>query len=289
MSLLLGSMLGIGLVLAAAPFLWPRAANSPGRARRLDLLDRARGVLAQAGFRSVPVSALMTISLLAAAAAALVSFAILSVVAIAVLAGVVALCLPSVAVGMRAAARRKAGRVLWPDAVDHLLSAVRSGLALPDAVATLARTGPLQTRDAFGRFELNYAGTGSFGTCLDLLKADLADPVADRILETLRMSREVGGSEITTVLRNLASFLRDEAAIRMEVEARQSWTINAARLGAGAPWVILVLLASRPEAAAAYSSTAGTALIVGGAAVSILAYRLMIALGRLPAERRWFG
>jgi tight adherence protein B len=64
--------------------------------------------------------------------------------------------------------------------------------------------------------------------------------------------------------------------------------MNAAKLGVAAPWVILLLLASRPEAAAAYNTSAGVALIVGGLAVSVIAYRIMLGLGRMPEERRWF-
>ena len=52
--------------------------------------------------------------------------------------------------------------------------------------------------------------------------------------------------------------------------------------------MILLLLASRPEAAAAYNTAAGAVLIAGGLAVSLVAYRIMLALGRLPEERRWF-
>jgi tight adherence protein B len=166
---------------------------------------------------------------------------------------------------------------------------VRSGLALPDSIVTLAHSGPEATRAAFAAFEQQYRATGSFGLCVDSLKDRLADPVADRILETLRMAREVGGTELTSVLRALGSHLRHEAAIRSEVEARQSWVVNAARLGVAAPWVVLMLLATRPEAAIAYNSAAGVAVVTGGLIVSIIAYRLMIGLGRLPEERRWFA
>jgi tight adherence protein B len=103
------------------------------------------------------------------------------------------------------------------------------------------------------------------------------------------LAREVGGTELPAVLRALAAALRQDAAVRAEVEARQSWVVNAARLGVAAPWVVLVLLASRPEGAAAYNSPAGRALLGTGAAVTVLAYRIMVALGRLPEERRWFS
>jgi tight adherence protein B len=102
------------------------------------------------------------------------------------------------------------------------------------------------------------------------------------------MAREVGGSDLTVVLRNLASWLRQDAALRSEVEARQSWIVNAARLGVAAPWLILVLLTSRPEAAAAYNTPAGVGVILGGLVLSVVAYRVMVVLGRLPEERRWF-
>jgi tight adherence protein B len=56
-----------------------------------------------------------------------------------------------------------------------------------------------------------------------------------------------------------------------------------------APWIVLLLLASRPEAATVYNSPTGVAVLAIGLVVTIVAYRLMVALGRLPEERRWFG
>jgi tight adherence protein B len=102
------------------------------------------------------------------------------------------------------------------------------------------------------------------------------------------MAREVGGSDVTAVLRGLAGYLREDAALRAEVVARQSWIRNAARLGVAAPWLLLLVLASRHETLVAYDSAAGTMLILAGVVVTFVAYRAMIALGRLPEERRWF-
>jgi tight adherence protein B len=232
---------------------------------------------------------LIAVSIVLAALALTIVFAIGTVLALAVAAAAVAFVAPFLAVGWRARSRRRATRVVWPDAVDQLVSAVRSGLALPDGLATLAVTGPVGIRGAFAQFEADYRSTANVGVSLDLLKDRLADPVADRILETLRMAREVGGGELTIVLRNLSAYLRQESAIRSEVEARQSWVMNAARLGVAAPWVVLLLLASRPEAALAYNSAAGVSLIVGGMVVSFVAYRIMVGIGRLPEERRWFS
>ena len=102
------------------------------------------------------------------------------------------------------------------------------------------------------------------------------------------MARDVGGTELPAVLRALSAGLREESAIRAEAEARQSWVVNAARLGVAAPWAILLLLSSRPEASAAYNSREGAVLIIAGVVVSALAYQAMLRVGRLQPERRWF-
>ena len=279
-----GLLLGVGVLLVASPFLWPATAE-PRQSRSLAPV-RAR--LAQSGLGRVTPATFVAVSVLLGLVSGAVVFALVPVTALAATAALVALVVPSALVTVRARARRRATRVVWPDVVDHLVSAVRSGLALPDSVVTLARAGPPVTRAAFAEFEAEYRATGNFALCIGQLKDRLADPVADRILETLRMSREVGGSELTTVLRNLAAYLRQEAAIRSEVEARQSWVMNAARLGVAAPWIVLLLLASRPEAAASYNTAAGAALVVIGLVVSVVAYRIMVAVGRIPDERRWF-
>lgn len=286
MTLFLACTLSLGVLLIASPLLWPStrrldgAAFAPARA----LQERMR--LAGLGVVSIPVFAIVSV-VIGVACGALV-FVIVPVLPLAIVAALAAISIPSLVVGARARSQRKALRAIWPDIVDHLVSATRSGTSLPDGVAALAHSGPNATRHAFSRFEHEYAATGHFGRSLDELKVQLADSTADRILETLRMSRDVGGSELPSVLRALAAHLRQESAIRGEVEARQSWVMNAARLGAIAPWVILVLLSTRPEAAAAYNSATGAVVIVGGLISTFLAYRMMIALARLPEERRWF-
>ncbi len=284
MSAILGVLLGAGLLLAVSPWLWPRIVERPARTS-----NRMRERLVQAGLGGVSPAVVIAVSFLLGIIVAATVFAVTTVIALALAAGAVAALLPGAVISWRARARQQATRVIWPDVVDQLVSAIRSGLGLADGVVTLAHTGPTVTREAFVQFESDYRMTGNFSLCLDSLKERLADPTADRIIETLRMSREVGGGELTTVLRNLGSYLRQESAIRSEVLARQSWVRNAAKLGVAAPWVVLLLLATRPEAAAAYNSPAGAILIVTGLVVSVVAYRVMIGLGRLPEERRWFA
>jgi tight adherence protein B len=96
----------------------------------------------------------------------------------------------------------------------------------------------------------------------------------------------VGGHDLGRLLRTLAVFLRDDLRTRGEIVSRQSWTVNAARLAVAAPWVLLALLSLRPQAVEAYDSAAGLVVLFAGGAVSVVAYRLMLRLARLPLEAR---
>ncbi len=285
-ALVVGAVLGVGVLLAASPWLWPRSAHDTrGRARDSAIAAR----LAQAGLGRVPPLAFIALSLLLALVAGAIAIALSTLIVVGIVAAVLGGLAPWVAIGATASRRSRSRSKLWPDLVDHLGSSIRAGRSLPDSIAALADALPVAFAEPFDRFAASTRRGADWDTTLDDLKADLADPTADRILETLRMARQVGGTELGSVLRRLSESLRQQAAIRAELEARQSWVYNAARIGVAAPWLVLLLLAARPEAATAYNSVAGAMLILGVAIISVIAYRLMLRIGRLPEERRWFA
>ena len=194
--------------------------------------------------------------------------------------------LPLGALQARRRRRLRELREVWPDAIDNLASGVRAGLSLPEAVAGLAERGPGTLRAPFARFADDYHATGRFGAALDRLKDELADPTADRVIEALRLAREVGGSELGRMLRTLSGFLRDEQRVRKELEARQTWVVVAARMAFATPWAVLLLLATKPEAVAAYRGAGGAVVLAVGAAMAVTGYRVMLVIGRLPGEER---
>jgi tight adherence protein B len=53
-----------------------------------------------------------------------------------------------------------------------------------------------------------------------------------------------------------------------------------------APWIVLLLIASRPDSLSAYNSLTGLIVLVTGAAATLVGYRIMLAAGRLPEEPR---
>lgn len=287
MGALLGLLFGLGVVL-----IWSAARGSargaPPRTapRRSDLRTRLAEAIAQAGIEGVTPSRLLLACGSVAVIAAIVVLAVSRSPTIALAFGLIGSYAPLGLVNYHRRRRQIELRDVWPDAVDNLASGIRAGLSLPEAVAQLGERGPATLRRPFQRFAADYRSTGRLGDSLDRLKAELADPTGDRVVESVRLAREVGGSDLGRVLRTLSAFLRDDARTRAELESRQTWTVNAARLAVAAPWFILALLSLRPEAVEAYNSTAGLGVLGTGAAASFLAYRLMVRIGRLPREER---
>lgn len=284
MGALLGLVLGVGLLLVWQSF--SGADDRPRPPRRTARRTSLRDTLAQAGAESLSPASLVASSVVMGVVVLAATLVISGSVMIAGAFGLLAAYAPLAFVRFRAARRRDELRELWPDVVDHLASAVRAGLSLPEALAQLATRGPEPLRRPFARFGEDYRVTGRFDDCLDRLKAHLADPVGDRIVESVRVARQVGGSELGRLLRTLSTFLRADARTRGEIEARQSWTVNAARLAIASPWLVLGFLSLRPESVARYDSRAGFIVLAFGATVCVVCYRLMLRIGRLPPEER---
>ena len=283
MGALLGLLLGLGCLLIWRSTTHPTPA--PGAAAKR-WTGRTSELLAQAGIEGVSPRQLVGVSATLGVVVFVLVLGTSQVPVIALLFGSFAALLPVVLVRRRRAQRSVELREVWPEAVDNLASGVRAGLSLPEALAQLGVRGPEQLRSPFRRFGEDYRATGRFAESLDGLKAALADPVGDRVVEALRMAREVGGTDLGRLLRTLSTFLREDARTRAELETRQGWTVNAARLALCAPWILLLLLSSQPAAVQAYDTAAGTVVLLVGGGTSLLAYRVMLRVARLPTERR---
>lgn len=282
MGALVGLGVGIGLMLVWSAFFVPqrpRRTQERTVRRTADLLARADlGTVSPTGFVLLCVGC----ALVAGLAVQVIARTLPVAVVFAVLGGY----LPVAIVAGRARQRQRELAEVWPEAVDNLASAVRAGMSLPDALAALGTRGPAPLQGAFAQFALDYQVTGRFGECLDRLKERLSDPVGDRVVEGLRIAREVGGGELGRLLRNLSGYLRDDARTRSEMESRQAWTVNGARLAVAAPWLVLLMMSFQPDVIGRYNSTTGVIVLAVGAGTCVFAYRLMMRLGRLPVERR---
>ena len=281
MGALVGLGVGIGLMLVWSAFFLPRRPlphrDRPGRTAQL---------LARAGLGQVSPTGFLLLCVVVGVAVALLIQVVSGTPPVAVAFGLLGASLPFAVVSARARRRQREFAEVWPEAVDNLASAVRAGMSLPDALSALGTRGPEPLREAFDEFALDYQVTGRFGESLDRLKARLADPVGDRVIEGLRVAREVGGGELGRLLRNLSGYLRDDARTRSEMESRQAWTVNGARLAVASPWIVLLFMSFQSEVIHRYASPGGVLVLAIGAVTCVLAYWLMMRIGRLPTERR---
>ncbi|WP_375002843.1 type II secretion system F family protein [Aeromicrobium sp. CTD01-1L150] len=280
MNVVVGLLLGTGLLLV----LWWYAV--PPAPRRVRVGRGPSALLERAGLSGVTPRVLVASCVGCFVTAAVVMLVVSGVATIAFTFGVMGALLPVGILRGRAQRRLREHAELWPDAVDNLASAVRAGLSLPEALAQLGERGSEGLREPFTAFGRDYQATGRFNDALELLKRRLADPTGDRVVEALRVARDVGGGDLGRMLRSLSAFLRDDLRTRSELEARQSWTVNAARLAVAAPWVVLLAMSLQRDVVSRYASGTGAVVLGVGAVVCLIAYRLMMWLGRLPTERR---
>ena len=281
MGALVGLGVGLGLMLVWSAFFLPRPTRTSGRSA-----GRVPQLLARAGLGQVSATGFVVLCVSLGLVATVAIQVVSGTPPVAIAFGAMGAWLPVTVVSSRARRRQREFAEVWPEAVDNLASAVRAGMSLPDALAALGVRGPEPLRQAFDEFALDYQVTGRFGECLDRLKERLADPVGDRVVEGLRIAREVGGGELGRLLRNLSGYLRDEARTRSEMESRQAWTVNGARLAVASPWLVLLFMSFQSEVIHRYASPGGVVVLVFGAAACLVSYRLMMRLGRLPTERR---
>jgi tight adherence protein B len=256
----------------------------PARTRRQ---SRVRYWFDEAGLAGVPLTVISVVMATVAVIASALAAMIIPLPSIVPLGFVVGCGVPIVALASARNRRRQRARALWPDVIDSIRVALRSGSTLADAVTAAATIVPREWRTAWTELESNLRRGSDVDSAMRRLQRALADPIADRVVESIVVAREYGGTALPAVLAELGRSVRRESAMRHEVQSRQSWVRHAATLGVVSPWIVLALLSSKPENREAYSTIAGTLLIVVSAGVTAVAYFVMRALGSIREPARW--
>jgi len=176
----------------------------------------------------------------------------------------------------------------WPEVIDHLMSGIQSGLSLSESLVGLATRGPEILRPAFAEFRDSLFHHADLELALQELKSLFHHHGSDQIFEALLISKALGGSELMTILRTLGDFLRQDLALRREIEVKHGWIKNSAHMSAVAPWILLLLLSTQPSTAIAFSTPTGGMILIAGLFMTAVAYLWMNRLGRLPQTPRVF-
>jgi len=144
-------------------------------------------------------------------------------------------------------------------------------------------------REAFQGFDV-YSRSLGVVPALEMVKDDLADPTADRVIEVLILAYERGGSVVPEILEDLA-----------EATTRDLWTLEQVRSEAleqkinsrvvfVLPWIVLVAMTARSGAFRDfYSSPAGLLVVAIGGVMSLVGVFVASRLGAQQTEPRVFG
>lgn len=191
---------------------------------------------------------------------------------------------------LRNKGKREAAAMLqvWPEVTDHLISAIHSGLSLSEALVGLGTRGPELVRPYFLSFHQELLESGDFVRTTERLKARLNSHGSDQILEAILLAKSLGGSELLQIFRTLGDFLRQDLALRKEIEIKHGWIKNSAHLSSAAPWLLLLLLSSQPGTAQSFAQPGGVAILLMGLLLTSVAYLWMGRLGQLPKPPRVF-
>jgi tight adherence protein B len=209
------AMLAIAAALAGI-VAW-RFAHSIGRRYHTSIGRIAREGLADA-FIFVDPRVLLRWTLVAAAAAAALVAMVGGALPLAIGTGGVVLAVPRWMLRHLTAKRRRQLRAQLPDVLVALAAALRAGLGLSQALATIALDQPRPIAEEFAL----VARKQRLGTPLDTAIAELAVrvPVAEFVLfcTALRIANESGGS-LAEALDRLADTVRRRIALEEKIEA----------------------------------------------------------------------
>ena len=242
--------------------------------------------LTQAGLRAVTPRDFVLFSLGSALACGIVAETLLGWPLVSAIAAALGLPLPAFYYGQRRERRRVALEGALVDATAQLRDAIRAGLAVEEALASLALHGPEILRPEFAALVRESRLVG-FEPALTALRERLALPLFDTVAISLAVNDRVGGRQVSHVLDRLAHATREQLRTARELRAQQARNVLAARVVAAVP--LLVLLAVRrlnPGYLALFSTASGQVLLAGCVASIAIGYLAMLHVARLPEDGR---
>ena len=171
--------------------------------------------------------------------------------------------------------KQKSIQDAWPEALDHINSAIKSGVSISQALANLAERGPIVLSPFFKEYKSQVSTTGNLELALKNLCLSTQDPVLKRLTQTILLVRQIGGAQVGSVLRTCTTFLRNDLTAKREIEMRHGWIANTARIASCAPWLLLIFLTFQPQTRTAYNTPIGAIVVLGGSLLIGVAYLWM--------------
>lgn len=279
---------GVFLLFTAVVFGWRGLGVSPGLGgvrRRI----RVQDLLVQAGLDRTRLGELVAVEVVLFAVAAAFGFAVYGGVPAAVVAGLAAASIPVVSARNRRRARLATAREAWPRMLEEIrLQVITLGRSIPQALLAVGARGPEELRGAFALAQREWVLSTDLDRTLEVLKANLADPTADAVCETLLIAHEIGGTDVDRRLRALIDDRIDDLQGRKDARAKQA-AVRFAR------WFVLVVPIGMALVALSIGDGRAAFQTATGQLWVLLAFAMMGgcwvwagSLLRLPEEERVF-
>jgi tight adherence protein B len=206
-------------------------------------------------------------------AAGLFALGLLAVPAAAIAIGLLVAAIPVAIDAVRRRREREAVAEAWPDFLALMSGRISAGATLPDAFIAAARRAPEPLSSTARPVEESVTFGDGFVPALERLRAQLDDPTSDRVLTTLEFAYRSGGHRVGVVISSLGSSIADELRFRRAHTAALTEQRMTAAVALTAPWALLALtIATNPQAAAAYRTATGSAIIAIGFVLTALGF-----------------
>ena len=201
---------------------------------------------------------------------------------------------PTVVVGAapRAFYRRRHDKMLaarvaaWPEAIRDVLTHLGVDNTLHRALVQLGDSGPAPLRPVWQRYARN-ASVLDTPAALAQVRAELADPVSDHVLEAFEAAYDRGQSTSLSVLGSLADHVTRDVQLREEIITSQAETRSQAVIAIVLPFALLAFLVVTNDAFRRfYSRPFGWVVIGVGATMAFAGWKLISVLGRIPVDPR---
>ena len=208
--------------------------------RRRHVVNPLQQMLVESGLK-VTVGLLVLSSFVSGAGVAVLSWMIFHLLAASILLGIAAACLPAVYVRFKRAKRLQLFEEQFPEAIDLIARGLRAGHALTTGLGMVADEIPAPVGEEFRRLYDEQ----NFGMSLpEAMRAmALRVPVLDaRFFVTAVLTQREAGGNLSEVLDNLASVMRERFKVKRQVRVASAHGRISAWILSGLPPVLAVVL-----------------------------------------------
>jgi tight adherence protein B len=258
----------------------------PSNASRRQL---RRDWLVQAGLADVPLRDLAAVIIALAALGGVSAYALFGGVLPAIAVAGFAATFPLASYRARRRSRRAAAMDAWPRLLEELRILTSSlGRSIPQALFEVGRRAPEELQPAFASAHREWLLSTDFARTLRVLKANLADPTADAVCETLLVAHDVGGTDLDRRLEALIDDRVQDTQGRKDARAKQAGARFARRFVLIVPAGMAMAGMSVGTGRAAYQTASGQLLVVIAILMVIGCWAWAGRIMTLPEEKRVF-